>query len=305
MNGLTGLATVPGQGVSRSFPPEVALHVTKLACELPKLRGLPLGLWDCTELARQLIADEVVKAISANTVRRILAANQLKPWRQRMWLSPKVPRDAAFAAAVRDVVDLYTRPLAIDEAVLCVDEKTSIQPRGRTAPTSAARPGEAVRLEHEYRRDGALNLFAAFNTRTGEVSGSTAVRKRAVEFVSFLNLLDASFPASVTAIHLVLDNLRVHKAKAVTAWLATHERFVLHFPPVHCSWMNQVEQWFGILQRKALCIADFDNLGALDRHLHNYIAHWNRYAHPFNWTTASVAKVLAKCTAAEALPDAA
>jgi len=108
---------------------------------------LPLGLWDCTELAPfRGRADEVVKAISANTVRRILAANQLKPWRQRMWLSPKVPRDAAFAAAVRDVADLYTRPLATDEAVLCVDEKTSIQPfRGRGEPRRPLPPVLAKR----------------------------------------------------------------------------------------------------------------------------------------------------------------
>jgi transposase len=97
-------------------------------------------------------------------------------------------------------------------------------------------------------------------------------------------------------------NLRVHKCKAVQAWLSEDPRFVFHFPPVHCSWMNQVEQWFSILQRKALRIADFDGLLALDRHLHQFFAHWNRYAHPFNWTSKSVAKVMAKCTIDDRLP---
>ena len=264
-----------------------------------------MALWDCEELAQQLVDAQVVGAISPETVRRVLAANQLKPWQQHMWLSAKVPHDAAFAAAVREVCDLYTRTLAADEVVLCVDEKTNIQPRGRTAPTVPARSREPVRVEHEYHRDGALNLFAAFNTRTGGVIGWSASRKRADEFVSFLDLLDAMIPERVTLVHLILDNLRVHRGKAVKAWLDRHPRFILHFPPVHCSWMNQVEQWFSILQRKALRVADFEGTLTLDRHLHGFIAHWNRFAHPFNWTTRSVAKVLAKCPAAEALPGAA
>lgn len=283
----------------------MAFHIVKLACELPTLRGRALALWDCAELARQLVSEQVVTAISAETVRRVLTLNQLKPWREHSWLSTKVPRDADFAARVRTVCDLYTHVLAADEVVLCIDEKTSIQPRGRTAPTLPAQPGKPAGVEQTYTRSGALNLFAAFNTRTGEVIGWSAARKRAAEFVSFLDLLDASLPPSTTTVHLVLDNLRVHKSKAVSAWLTAHPRFLLHFPPVHCSWMNQVEQWFALLQRKALRIPDFESTLALDRHLHGFIAHWNRYAHPFNWSTRSVAKVLAKCPAAEALPDAA
>lgn len=273
----------------------------KLACELPAERRVPLGLWDCKELARRLRDEAVVDTISPATVRRVLAQNALKPWRQHAWLSATVPRDAAFARAVRELCELYTRPLRPNEVVLCVDEKTNLQPRGRTAPTRPAQPQRPVRVEHEYRRGGALHLFAAFDTRTGEVIGWSAPRKRAQEFISFLELLDAHLSASITTVHLVLDNLSVHKSKAVRAWLADHPRFVLHFPPVHCSWMNQVEQWFSILQRKALCVLDFATTLELDRHLHRFIAHWNRFAHPFNWTARSVSRVLARCPAAEAL----
>ena len=109
----------------------------------------------------------VVESISADTVGRILNNHRLKPWRHHLWLSPKVPRDAAFAAQVREICDLYTRVLAAHEVVLCVDEKTSLQPRTRKAPTRPALPGQPVRVEHEYERKGALNLFAAFDTRTG------------------------------------------------------------------------------------------------------------------------------------------
>jgi transposase len=142
-------------------------------------------------------------------------------------------------------------------------------------------------------------LFAAFDTRTGKVYGMTAERKRQEEFIAFLEQLDQAFGAEVTAIHVVLDNLRMHKGKKVQAWLAKHPRFVFHHPPVHCSWMNQVEQWFSILQRKRLRIADFADKAALAERLRAYIAEWNQVAHPFNWSTKSVAKVMAKCQLTE------
>ncbi len=134
--------------------------------------------------------------------------------------------------------------------VLCVDEKTSLQPRPRQAKTLPAQPGVPMRVEQEYERKGALNLFAAFDTRTGFVWGQTDERKRQEEFIAFLEYLDHQVPSHITTIHLVLDNLSVHKGKKVQAWLSQHPRFVFHYPPVHCSWMNQVEQWFSILQRK-------------------------------------------------------
>jgi hypothetical protein len=107
------------------LPPEVAVHVVRLACERPDLRGRSLSQWDCTELARQLIAEGVVEGISAATVRRILACHHLKPWRHHLWLYPKHPRDAAFYASISELIDLYTRLLHDDEVVRSVDEKTS------------------------------------------------------------------------------------------------------------------------------------------------------------------------------------
>jgi len=280
---------------SRSFSPEVAIHIVKLACERPDDQGVSLCQWDCAELARQLVFSGLVPAISPETVRRILSHHRLKPWRHHMWLSAKVPRDAAFAASVQNIVELYTRPLGPEEMVLCVDEKTSLQPRTRLCPTLPAKPDQPMRVEHEYQRKGALNLFAAFDTRSGKVYGRTADRKRQVEFIAFLEQLDGELPPEKTKIHVVLDNLRMHKGKQVQAWLARNPRFVFHHPPVHCSWMNQVEQWFGILQRKRLRIADFADKTDLARKLADFIEAWNRHAHPFNWTTRSVAKVMAKC----------
>jgi transposase len=277
----------------------VALHAVKIACERPDLRGRSLSQGDCAEIARELVRDGIVESISVESVRRMLLNHRLRPWRHQMWLSPKVPRDEAFAASVREVADLYTRPLRDDEIVLCVDEKTSLQPRPRKAPTLAAQPERPVRVEHEYGRCGALHLFAAFDTRNGRVYGRTAERKRQVEFIAFLEQLDREIPATIKTIPVVLDNLRMHKGKQVHAWLKKHPRFVFHHPPVHCSWMNQVEQWFGILQRKRLRIADFASKEHLAERLMAFVREWNEKAHRFNWTAESFEKVLAQCERAE------
>lgn len=270
------------------------MHAVKIACERPDDRGRSLSTWFCADLARQLIADGLVAFISPSTVQRILASHKLKPWRTHMWLSPKAPRGAEFYARVQEIIDLYTRPLAAHEIVLCVDEKTSLQPRTRSQATRPAAPGLVPnRVEHEYRRCGALQLLAAFDTRNGQVYGRTFDRKRQKEFIAFLEHLDAETPASVTTIHLVLDNVSTHHGKEVRAWLKKRRRFRLHFTPVHCSWMNQVEQWFSILQRKRFRIADFQDKADLAAKLQQFIAEWNAHSHPFNWSTKSVAKVMA------------
>ena len=296
-SGVAGLSEKSRPGRVPVFSPEVALYLVKLACERPDERERSLSQWDCPELARKLQADGIVDAISPETVGRILRSHKLKPWQHHLWLSAKVPRDAHFAHLVGILVELYTRPLTDKELVLCVDEKTNLQPRPRLAPTLPTRSGSPTRLEHEYKRAGALHLFAAFDTRTGKVYARTERRKRQVEFLAFLSQLEQEIPVAKTQVYLVMDNLKMHKGKLVRDWLATHPRFVCHFVPVHCSWMNQVEQWFSILQRKRLRISDFASLDHLAERLMAFVAEWNAQAHPFNWSTKSAAKVMAKCEA--------
>jgi transposase len=268
---------------------------------LPDRLGRSLSQWDCPELARQLVQDGIVAAISPQTVQRILARCRLKPWRSHLWLHPRSPRDAAFVQCVRELADLYTRPLAPTELVLSVDEKTSLQPRTRRAATRPAQPGRPMQVEHEYARKGALQLFAALDTRTGTVYGKTFRRKRQVEYLAFLDELDRTIPASITTIHLICDNVSVHHGQVVRQWLAVHPRFVSHFTPVHCSWMNQVEQWFSILQRKRLRHPNFVDLTDLAAKLAQFIQEWNQAAHPFRWTPSSFDKVLTAVEAA--LPE--
>ena len=168
-------------------------------------------------------------SISASTVRRILSSHQLKPWRHHLCLSPKVPRDKYFVTSIQEIIRLYTRKLKRHEMVVCIDEKTSLQPRPRKAATLPAKPQSPIKVEHEYERKGALNLFAAFDTRSGKVWGQTYERKRQQEFIAFLEHLDKEIPAQITQIHVVLDNLRVHKGKKVQAWKACAAPICLSF----------------------------------------------------------------------------
>jgi hypothetical protein len=293
-----------GAGGLPAFPPLVALELVKRACELPDNVGRSLSIWTCAELARAMKVDGVVDGISPQSVQRILESHKLKPWRVHHWLSSKVPRDETFYAQVRAIRSLYTRKLKAHERVLCVDEKTSLQPRTRTTPTKGALPGNVpVRLEHEYRRKGAINLFAAFDTRTGEVTGVLRRRKRQVEFLELLEKIDTTTPGSITRIHLICDNVSIHHGRVARAWLAVHPRFRLHFTPVHCSWINQVEQWFSVLQRKRLAAPNFVDIADVESKVAAFIEAWNLEAAPFNWTYASFDKVLAK--RAEHLPLAA
>jgi len=300
--GVVGLYEKPRPGRTPLFPPEIALYVVKLACERPDSVGRSLSQWNCPDLARQLGASGIVQSISAETIRCILQSHKLKPWRHHLWLSDKVPRNEQFAKQVQGIVDLYTRTLADWEMVLCVDEKTNLQPRPRLASTLPTRPGLPTRLEHEYQRAGALHLFAAFDTRTGNVFARTELRKRQREFIALLTQLDREIPSSIRHISLVLDNSSIHHGKQVQTWLQSHPRFVCFFLPVHCSWMNQIEQWFSILQRKRLRILDFADRDQLADRLLSFVADWNAQAHPFNWSTKSVAKVMAKCEAQHTSP---
>ena len=153
-------------------------------------------------------------------------------------------------------------------------------------------------MEHEYRRAGSTHLFAAFDTRSGRVYGVTTRRKRQVEYLSLLEQLDRSIPTAITTIHLLADNVSVHHGKLVRQWLADHPRFAAHFTPVHCSWMNPVEQWFGILRRKRLRSPNFPDLITLQRAILQFITEWNEIAHPFRWTAHSFDHILAKVDAA-------
>jgi len=289
--GFKGLQDEPRSGRPHVFDTEVILHVIKIACEMPEKLGRSLAMWDCHEIAAELMRTKVVDSISSETVRRILESQKIKPWKHHMWLSEKKPRDQEFCNSVREITDLYFRKLKSSECVLCVDENTSIQARKRITEPESAKPGKPVLIEHEYERKGALNLFAAFDTRTGKAYGRCYDRKRQIEFIDFLEYLNREIPKRIKTIHIVCDNVSTHHGKETTKWIAAHPRFELHFTPVHCSWMNQVEQWFGILKKKRLTIAHFQSKTDLRDKLYLFIEQWNEQAHAFKWNEKTRVKL--------------
>jgi transposase len=294
MASLTPAAAVP----RAIFPPEVAIHVGRLAGERPDALGRSLSPWECTALAHQLIAAGMVEAISAATVRRLLACPHLKPWRPHGWLSPKRPRDAVFDATLSALIDLYPRPRPDDEIVLSVDETTSRPPRPRLSPTRPAPPGNLpTRQEHAYKRSGALNWFAAVETRSGTVDGQCSPRQRQQECIAFLAPWDAAIDQPIKTIHLVCDHVSTHHGKEVRQWLEKPPRVVVHFTPVHCSWMNPVEPWFSSFQRQRLRIADVESKEHLQAKIAPCMCEGHQHAPPFNWSLKSVAKVMAKVPA--------
>ena len=143
-------------------------------------------------------------------------------------------------------------------------------------------------------------MFCGIEPKAGVHFTKVTPDRSSPEFADFIQSIADHYPEAQT-IHLVMDNLRMHTGKQVQAWLEKHPRFKFHHPPIHCSWMNQVEQWFSILQRKRLAIADFADKGHLAERLHAFVAEWNQHAHPFNWTRKSVTKIMAKCEASLAM----
>jgi transposase len=189
---------------------------------------------------------------------------------------------------VRDVVGPHLNPP--DRAlVLSVDEKPQIQATTGTAPVLPTRPGQpsaAERRTHDYVRHGTRDLFAAPGVKAGTVLGEVHPRHRSEEFRHFLDTVDAHTPPEFD-LHLILDNSAMHETALVKRWVLRHPRVHLHFTPTGASWINLVECWFSLLQRRALARAAFASTDALDAALHAYIAATNADPKPFVWTKSA------------------
>jgi transposase len=216
--------------------------------------------------------------ISHMMVARIWAKHGLKPHRVERYM---VSNDADFEAKAADVIGLYLNP-PTHAVVFCVDEKTAIQALDRLDPVLPLSPGRIERHGFEYYRHGTLSLYAAFNTKTGEVLGKTASRHTSAEFVAFLADIVAHQPKR-KEIHVICDNLSAHKTKAVDAFLAAHRNLQLHYTPTYSSWLNQVELWFAKIERDVIARGIFTSLTDLKRKLMRYIRKYNDAPKPVKW----------------------
>jgi len=212
------------------------------------------------------------------TVARIWAKHAIKPHRLEGYLASN---DPDFEAKAADVIGLYLNPPQ-HAAVFCVDEKSAIQALDRKDPVLPLSPGRAERRGFEYFRHGTLSLYAAFNTKTGEVLGKTATRHTSAEFVAFLADIVVHQPKG-KEIHVIADNLATHKTKLVQAFLADRPNVHLHFTPTYSSWLNQVELWLAKIERDVIAHGVFTSVPDLSRKLLRYIRQYNQQPKPVKW----------------------
>ncbi len=217
--------------------------------------------------------------ISASSVQRIWRAHGLAPHRMRQF---KLSKDPAFATKLRDVVGLYVDPPA-HAVVLSVDEKSQIQALDRTQPGLPLKKGRAGTMTHDYKRHGTTTLFAALNVLDGTVIGRNMQRHRHQEFIRFLNAIEAEVPPG-KVVHVIFDNYATHKHPKVWQWLGRHPRFVFHFTPTSCSWLNAVETFFATLTKRRLKRGVFRSVVDLQAAINRFIKEANHEPKPFVWT---------------------
>ncbi|MFJ8577152.1 IS630 family transposase [Micromonospora sp. NPDC093277] len=308
---LDGLTDVPRPGRPRRFTDVQTAQVKALACELPADRGVPLSRWSAADLADEAVAAGVVDDISASTVTRWLAADAIKPWRHRSWI---FPRDPHFTAKASTVLDLYARiwdgrPLNDGDFVISADEKTSIQARCRCHPTLPPGQTRLMRVEHEYERGGALAYLAALDVANGKVLGRCDASTGITPFARLVKQVMTSEPyASADRVFWIVDNGSSHRGQTSIDRMAnTWPNAKLVHLPVHASWLNQVELYFSIVQRKVVTPNDFYDLTDVEDRLTAFQDHYNLGARPFNrrYTEKNLDALLKRLTIHEPLPTAA
>jgi transposase len=227
--------------------------------------------WSTRRLAEQL-------GVSHMMVARVWRKHTLQPHRLEGYMASD---DPDFETKAADIIGLYLNPPQ-HAAVFCVDEKTAIQALDRLDPVLPLSPGRAERHGFEYYRHGTLSLYAAFNTKTGEVLGKTASRHTSAEFVAFLTDIVVNQPRG-KEIHVIADNLSAHKTAQVATFLAAHPKVHLHFTPTYSSWLNQVELWFAKIERDVIARGVFTSVTDLKQKLMRYIRHYNKAPRTVKW----------------------
>src|ERR1700741_4552404 len=235
--GMDGLDTNhPGQSAS-VLTPKLRARILSTTRRKPKDGSTH---WSCRKLAAAL-------GVSKDAVHRVWKEAGLKPHRLERYMASDDPE---FESKAADVIGLYMNPPP-NAAGFCVDEKSAFQALDRLDPVLPLSPGRIERHGFEYYRHGTVSLYAAFNTRTGEVLGKTTARHTSAEFVAFLGELLAHQPRC-KEVHVICDNLSAHKSKSVDEFLLHHPNVRLHYTPTYSSWLNQVEIWFSKIERDVI-----------------------------------------------------
>lgn len=263
------------------------MAVKALACQLPKQLGLPFSRFTHDEIARQSEKQGIVASISGKTVWRWLNKDAIRPWCYRSWIWP---RDPDFEPKAARVLDLYQgiwegEPLHGHDFIICSDEKTSIQARRRLAPVNAPSAGCYGRVEHEYERMGSLAYMAAWDVRQAKIFGLCRDSTGIDSFHDLVDLVMSQEPyRSARRVFWVTDNGSSHRGQtSIDRLKRWYPNAIQVHTPLHASWLNQVEIYFSVLQRKILTPNDFESLEELENRILSFQTEYEKVSRPFQW----------------------
>lgn len=291
---LTRSLTRPDQERRGVFPPHVRAQATAEACSLPQTQGVPLARWSRSELARKVARAPQLPQVSASTIGRWLKEERIRPWRYHSWQHIQNPEK--FLERARPVLQLYERARALRRRgtwLVCSDEKTSLQAREAEQAPRPAIAGSPMHQSPRYIRRGARHLMAGLSVADGQVYGRCTTRKRFVDFRSFVEevILPEALRRQVKTLILILDNGTTHAPKQLTHWLeeqaeayAGRLSIQVAWLPTNASWLDQIEIWFSVLQRKLLQPNHFLSADQLEQAILGFIAYHNQTAKPINWS---------------------
>ena len=263
------------------------MQVKAIACELPAKLGLPLSRLSTADIVRAVKRCGIVATVSDRTVWRWLSEDAIRPWQHRTWI---FPRDPDFVPKAGRILDLYARrwedhPLRNDEFVISADEKTSIQARIRKPPSLPTRPGHPARIEHEYQRGGAWAYLAALDVHRAKFFGRCEPATGIEPFNRLVSQVMAQPPyRDARRVFWIVDNGSSHRGQPCVRRLqALFPNLVPVHGPVHASWLNQIEIYFSIVERKALTPNDFSSLREVEQRLLAFQEYYESIASPFEW----------------------
>jgi hypothetical protein len=278
---------VPDRVAPGLFPPELIVQVKALACELPATHNVPLSRWSLDELTQHVCHSGLVAQLSGSTLWRWLHQDAIRPWQHRCWI---FPRDPDFALKAGRILDLYQhqwqrQELQPDEFVVSTDEKTSIQARCRPHATVPPVPGLPMKVEHEYERKGAWAYLAAWDVHRAKLFGRCEAKSGMAPFDRLVAQVMGQEPyRSARRVFWIMDNGSSHRGdRSVQRMQSRYTNVQVVHGPVHASWLNQIEIYFSIIQRKVLTPNDFPNLEAVADRLEQFERHYEAIAKPFEW----------------------